>query len=126
MVWQKLRELKSRGVTQLLCTQNMDEAAFLCQRVAVMHQGRVIVIGEPKELVSKYIGERVWEAEFEPAERNGLIGELEKRKLEIEEAADVVYVFHFEDRQVEGLPGKSRAATLEDVFFKLTGRSLVE
>ena len=126
MVWQKLRELKSRGVTQLLCTQNMDEAAFLCRRVAVMHQGRVIVIGGPKELVSKYIGERVWEVEFSPSGRDGLIGELERRKLEFEEAADVVYVFHFEDRQVEGLPGRSRAATLEDVFFKLTGRSLVE
>ena len=39
---------------------------------------------------------------------------------------DVFYVFHFNDSQVEGLPGRTRPATLEDVFFKLTGRSLVE
>ena len=126
MVWRKLKELKSQGVTQLLCTQNMEEAAFLCRKVAVMHQGKVIVIGNPPELVSRYIGERIWEIEFEPAERDGLIAELNRRKLEFEEAADVLYVFHFADGQVEELPGKTRPATLEDVFFKLTGRSLVE
>jgi lipooligosaccharide transport system ATP-binding protein len=48
MVWQKLKELKSQGITQLLCTQNMEEAARLCDRVAVMHQGRVMVIGTPQ------------------------------------------------------------------------------
>jgi len=126
MVWRKLKELKSQGVTQLLCTQNMEEAAFLCRRVAVMHQGKIIVIGSPPELVSRYIGERIWEIEFEPAERDGLVAELHRRKLEFEEAADVLYVFHFADNQVEGLPGRTRPATLEDVFFKLTGRSLLE
>ena len=126
MVWRKLKELKSQGVTQLLCTQNMEEAAFLCRRVAVMHQGKVIVIGNRPELVSRYIGERIWEIEFEPAQRDGLVAELKRRKLEFEEAADVLYVFHFVEGQVEGLPGKIRPATLEDVFFKLTGRSLVE
>jgi lipooligosaccharide transport system ATP-binding protein len=126
MVWRKLKELKSRGVTQLLCTQNMDEAAFLCRIVAVMHQGKIIVTGSPQELVSRYIGERIWEIEFGPSERDGLISELEARQLEFEEAADVLYVFHFEDSQVAGLPGRTRAATLEDVFFKLTGRLLAE
>jgi lipooligosaccharide transport system ATP-binding protein len=126
MVWHKLKELKSRGVTQLLCTQNMEEAAFLCRRVAVMHQGRIIVIGSPPELVSRYIGERIWEIEFEPDERDGLVAELRRRELEFEEAADVLYISRFKDSQVEGLPGKVRPATLEDVFFKLTGRSLLE
>jgi lipooligosaccharide transport system ATP-binding protein len=126
MVWRKLKELKSRGVTQFLCTQNMEEAAFLCRRVAVMHQGKIIVIGSPPELVTRYIGERIWEIEFEPAERDGLVAELNNRELEFEEAADVLYVFHFEDSRLEGLPGRMRPATLEDVFFKLTGRLLVE
>jgi lipooligosaccharide transport system ATP-binding protein len=126
MVWRKLKELKAQGVTQLLCTQNMEEAAFLCRRVAVMHQGRVIVIDSPLELVSRYIGERIWEIEFEPAGRDGLVAELKRRQLEFEEAADVIYIFNYRDEQVEGLPGRTRPATLEDVFFKLTGRSLLE
>ncbi len=126
MVWRKLKELKAQGVTQLLCTQNMEEAAFLCKRVAVMHQGRIIVIGSPPELVSRYIGERIWEIEFESEARDKLVAELNRRKLEFEEAADVVYIFHFADDQLDGLPGRTRPATLEDVFFKLTGRSLLE
>jgi lipooligosaccharide transport system ATP-binding protein len=126
MVWRKLKELKSQGVTQLLCTQNMEEAAFLCRRVAVMHQGRVIVIASPLELVSRYIGERIWEIEFEPEGRDGLVAELQRRQLEFEEAADVLYIFNYRDDQVAGLPGRTRPATLEDVFFKLTGRSLLE
>jgi len=126
MVWRKLKELKAQGVTQLLCTQNMEEAAFLCRRVAVMHQGRIIVIGSPPELVSRYIGGRIWEIEFEPAGRDALVAELRRRKLEFEEAADVLYIFNYADGQVDGLPGRTRPATLEDVFFKLTGRSLLE
>jgi lipooligosaccharide transport system ATP-binding protein len=126
MVWRKLKELKAQGVTQLLCTQNMEEAAFLCRRVAVMHQGRVIVIDSPSELVSRYIGERIWEIEFEPAGRDGLVDELKRRQLDFEEAADVLYIFNYRDGQVAGLPGRTRPATLEDVFFKLTGRSLLE
>jgi lipooligosaccharide transport system ATP-binding protein len=126
MVWRKLKELKAQGVTQLLCTQNMEEAAFLCRRVAVMHQGRIIVIDSPLELVSRYIGEHIWEIEFESAGRAGLVAELKRRQLEFEETADVLYIFNYRDGQVEGLPGRKRPATLEDVFFKLTGRSLVE
>ena len=126
MVWRKLKELKAQGVTQLLCTQNMEEAAFLCKRVAVMHQGKIIVIDSPPALVSRYIGGRIWEIEFEPAQRDGLVAELHRRNLEFEEAADVLYIFNFADGQTDGLPGRTRPATLEDVFFKLTGRSLLE
>ena len=38
----------------------------------------------------------------------------------------IIHVFSTDDRPLEGLPGEARMATLEDVFFKLTGRSLVE
>ena len=126
MVWQRLKELKARGVTQLLCTQNMDEAAFLCERVAVMHQGRIIVIDRPKQLVSRYLGDRIWEIEVDGRNREGVLNALVERELEYEEAHDMVYVYNFEDGAVADLGGTIRPATLEDVFFKLTGRSLVE
>ncbi len=126
MVWRKLKELKAQGVTQLLCTQNMEEAAFLCKRVAVMHQGKIIVIGNPAELVSRYIGDRIWEMEFEAEDRESLVAEMKRRGLEFEEAADALYISHFNDGEVDGLPGRMRPATLEDVFFNLTGRSLLE
>ncbi len=126
MVWQRLKELKARGVTQLLCTQNMDEAAFLCERVAVMHQGRVIVIDSPRSLVSRYLGDRIWEIEVDAGNRESVLATLIDRALEYEEAHDMIYVYNFDEAAVADLAGNIRPATLEDVFFKLTGRSLVE
>lgn len=126
MVWQKLKELKSQGVTQLLCTQNMEEAARLCDRVAIIYQGKIMVIDTPKKLVSRYVGSQIWEIELDSADRDRVIKELESRQFDFEEVGSTIHVFHADDRPIEGLPGKARATTLEDVFFKLTGRSLLE
>jgi len=126
MVWRRLRELRNQGITQLLCTQNMEEAARLCSRVAIIHQGRIIDIDSPQALVSRYMGTQVWEIDVTSDEHDSIIRELEGRQLEFEEFAGIIHVFPKDDSQVEGLPGVARAATLEDVFFKLTGRSLVE
>ncbi len=126
MVWHKLKELKSRGITQLLCTQNMEEAAFLCDRVAVMHLGKIMVIGTPQELISRYVGRQIWEIELDSDNRESIIRELERHQLEFEEIGSIIQVFHLDAKPNEGLPGRLRTATLEDVFFKLTGRSLFE
>ncbi len=126
MVWRKLKELKSQGITQLLCTQNMEEAARLCDRVAIIHQGRIIDIDTPQAFVTRYMSNRVWEIDVTSDERDSIMRELERRQLEFEEFAGIIHVFPKDDSLVEGLPGVARAATLEDVFFKLTGRSLVE
>lgn len=126
MVWQRLRELKSRGVTQLLCTQNMEEAARLSDRVAIINQGRIIDLDTPVGLVNKYMSRQVWEIDLLSVEREGVVSELEKRRIEYEEFTGIIHAFPRDDQSTEGLPGLSRAATLEDVFFKLTGRALVE
>ena len=126
MVWQKLRELKSRGVTQLLCTQNMEEAERLCDRVAIINQGRIIDIDTPRKLIAKYIGHQVWEIDLAKTGRDAVVSELEKRNLEFEELTDMLHIVSYDVKSMEGLPGMGRAATLEDVFFKLTGRSLNE
>ena len=132
LVWQKLKELGAQGITQLICTQNMDEAAFLCDRVAVMHQGKILTLGTPKELVSRYVGDQVLEIEVKPGERDGIIKELASRGLDFEDTAGAVQVFHSDsDELVKDLSKFSwkvwpRLATLEDVFFRLTGRALVE
>ena len=126
MVWQKLRELKNQGITQLLCSQNMEEAARLCGRVAIIHQGRIIDIDTPRKLVSRHVGSQVWEIDLTMAEQDEIIGELKSRQLDYQEFAGIVHVFQTDNRSMEGLPGSARAASLEDVFFKLTGRSLGE
>ena len=55
LVWHKLIELKSQGVTELLCTQNMEEATALCDRVAIMHQGKILSLDAPRKLISNLV-----------------------------------------------------------------------
>lgn len=132
LVWHKLAELKSQGVTQLLCTQNMEEATVLCDRVAIMHLGKILSLGAPRELISRYVGSDVWEIEVNSDEKDNTVRELESRGLDFEDTGDKIQVFHLEsDESIRGLAGfpekvRQRPATLEDVFLRLTGRSLVE
>jgi len=49
-VWQAVRELAGRGATVLLTTQYLDEAEQLADRIAILHQGRIIAIGTLAEL----------------------------------------------------------------------------
>jgi len=132
LVWRKLTELKSQGVAQLLCTQNMEEATVLCDRVAIMNQGRILSLDAPQELISRYVGNEVWEIEVNSDERGKTVKELERLGLDFEDAGGKIHVFHIEtDEPIRGLVSfpervRRRPATLEDVFFRLTGRSLVE
>lgn len=51
-VWELLRGLKSRGVTIVLTTHYLEEAEFLCDRIAIMHGGRIEVEGTTAELAN--------------------------------------------------------------------------
>jgi len=55
---------RSHGVTVLLSSHNMLEVEYLCDRVAIMHKGRIVEIGSPKELLEHY-GARNLEEVFE-------------------------------------------------------------
>lgn len=53
-VWDFIKELNKKGKTVILTTQYMEEAEELCDRVAVIDHGKLIALGSPKELRSKY------------------------------------------------------------------------
>jgi lipooligosaccharide transport system ATP-binding protein len=132
LVWQKLGELKSGGVTQLLPTQNMEEALALCDRVAIMNQGKILCLDTPQGLISTYSGKEVWEIGTTADEKEKIKEELENRHIEFDDVGNKIHLFHIESiEQVRDLLGSGeqvwrRPATLEDVFFRLTGRSLTE
>lgn len=50
-LWQMIRETNKRGVTVILTTHYMEEAEFLCGRVAVMDHGKLLTINHPRKLI---------------------------------------------------------------------------
>ena len=135
LVWQKLRYLRSQGVTMLLCTHYMEEAAHLCDRLVIMHQGRIVVEGTPDALVEEHAGREVVELHLRGPARETVLARLAALPgLTVEEVEDILYVYA---RSADGrvdmaklAPESERVvyrhANLEDVFLRLTGRGLVE
>jgi len=132
LIWDKVRSLKKQGVTIILTTHYMDEAAELCDRTLIMDNGKIIEVGKPAELVKKHVGEDVLEVDYDPEVLKFLQERFPEARLET--AGDRIRVFTdqphgvFEDF-LKDFPAKGatiRNANLEDVFLKLTGRQLRE
>ena len=130
LIWEKLKDLSSKGITVIITTHYMEEAARLCDRLVIMDNGEILVEGAPQELVKKYVGEHIVEAENTSEikvclEKNNIVYEVANENVEIynENVSDITNLILKEcvDSGVTARP-----ATLEDVFLKLTGRKLRE
>ena len=55
-LWSYLRGLNRDGTTILLTTHYIDEAEELCDRVGIIHEGRIVEIGSPQELIERHAG----------------------------------------------------------------------
>jgi lipooligosaccharide transport system ATP-binding protein len=129
LIWDKVRELKKRGVTVMITTHYMDEAQQLCDRLVIMEKGKILVEGQPMGLISQHVGSGVVEV---LAPDDALDQWLKRGAWAYERAGDRVYLYTDDNRQVRELilrehPSANviiRDATLEDVFLKLTGRGL--
>src|SRR5438128_2600276 len=66
-VWERLFQLRERGVTLVLTTHYMDEAEQLCDRLVVMDKGLIAAEGSPAELIKEWSTREVVELRFAPA-----------------------------------------------------------
>ncbi len=134
LVWQKLRYLRSQGVTTPITTHYMEEAAHLCDRIVIIHQGKIIAEGTPMELVERFAGRQVVEVHVGEGERGPLLDRLAAVEgLTVEEVEDIIYVYVRAENGFDAAALKLdaakvvyRQANLEDVFLRLTGRGLQE
>lgn len=130
LIWDKIRSLRKQGVTIILTTNYMDEAAELCDRTLIMDHGKIIEEGKPADLVKKHIGEDVLEVDYDEKVRKNLQEKFPDARLEV--LSDRIRVFTSQphgvfESFVKDFPSKGAAirnANLEDVFLKLTGRQL--
>src|SRR6056300_76087 len=56
-LWDLVRQLNENGMTIVLTTHNMEEAEFLCDRLAIMDHGKIIAEGDPQQLILKHAPE---------------------------------------------------------------------
>jgi ABC-2 type transport system ATP-binding protein len=81
-VWQRVADLRAEtGMTVLLTTHYMEEARLLCDRVALLHLGRVAVVGEPEALERELGPEATLEDVFRHYTGNELDGDEAQRSL---------------------------------------------
>jgi len=137
VIWQKLRQLQSQGVTLILTTHYMDEAQQLCDRLVIIDHGHILIEGSPPDLIRKHAGSEVIEIRLrEDEDRESCLDALEgaiPEGAEVECSADTLYLYSTDASSVlADLTTDSdrtvlhRKATLEDVFLRFTGRDLRE
>ncbi len=136
LVWEKLSALKRQGVTLIITTHYMEEAARLCDRLVIMHQGKILVEGTPQHLIEEHVAPAVVElSAHPPAALRELAARLDGHAASHEIAGDRL-ILHGKDGDallkaanatgIEFDRATFRPASLEDVFLKLAGRRLDE
>jgi len=135
LVWDRLYRLKQRGVTIVLTTHYMDEAEQLCDRLVVMDKAKIVASGSPRSLITQYSTREVLELRFSIDAPPSLDSKLEGLADRVEVLPDRVLLYtHDGEAAAAVLHGRGvqpestlvRRSTLEDVFLRLTGRSLIE
>lgn len=130
--WRLIEHVRDRGVTVLLVTHYMDEAERLCDRVALIDRGNVVVTGTPAAIAEREGGGRrlrfVPSAPFDERVLTALPGvtglEREGRHLVVSGSGDlvtaVINVLAFAGVEVSDV--RVSEGSLEDAFVRLTHR----
>jgi lipooligosaccharide transport system ATP-binding protein len=135
LLWERLYRLKREGVTLIITTHYMDEAEQLCDRLVVMDHGSIVAEGPPRELIAHHSTREVVELRFDADPDAELDVRLANFAQRIEVLPDRVLLYVDEgddtlrDLHASGITPSSalvRRSSLEDVFLRLTGRTLVD
>ena len=134
-LWEFLRNLNQQGITIFLTTHYIEEAEKLCNRIGVVHEGRLIALDPTETLIRKMTADRVEFFLKEPLPRIppelvSLDVDIENggRKIQFEEREGMVQkvlkVLYGNGTEIERI--NMRRPTLEDAFLKLTKKRPVE
>lgn len=137
-IWDLIKHINSRGVTVVMTTHYMEEAEFLCNRVAIMDHGQILKIDEPKRLIndlshttqvsfltSTELPSGIWaglEAQIERVYNKNPKVVVEVKSLEV--IGGIVAALKRFNISFSGFMVKT--ASLEDVYLQLTGKEYEE
>jgi lipooligosaccharide transport system ATP-binding protein len=135
LLWERLYRLKQRGVTLVLTTHYMDEAEQLCDRLVVMDKAKIVAEGSPRQLIEQHSSREVTELRFAVGVQETLGDALDGIGDRRDDLPDRVLIYSGDGEAVaeavhaRGLRPETvlvRRSSLEDVFLRLTGRTLVD
>jgi lipooligosaccharide transport system ATP-binding protein len=135
ILWDRLFRLKETGVTLIVTTHFMDEAEQLCDRLVVMDHGRIVAEGSPQALIKEHSTKEVLELRFGSDRNAALVERLRGYADSIEALPDRVLLYTADGEAalarvratgLDPVTSLVRRASLEDVFLRLTGRSLID
>jgi lipooligosaccharide transport system ATP-binding protein len=135
VVWDRLFRLKQQGVTLVLTTHYMDEAEQLCDRLVVMDKGLIVAEGSPTELIRAHSTREVAELRFGIGEHEAVAPKIEDLAERLEVLPDRILLYtqdgeeaiaKVHERGLDPAMSLVRRSSLEDVFLRLTGRTLVD
>jgi lipooligosaccharide transport system ATP-binding protein len=135
VLWDQLFRLKQAGVTLVITTHYMDEAEQLCDRLVVMDKGLIVAEGSPRQLIEQHSTREVAELRFGVGEHEALAEKVADLGDRVEVLPDRLLVYSNDGEEVvtktheRGLAPVAtlvRRSSLEDVFLRLTGRTLVD
>ena len=135
ILWDRLFRLKEQGVTLVVTTHFMDEAEQLCDRLIVMDHGRIVAQGSPADLIRDYSSREVTELRFGSQRNAAVVEQVQPFADRIEVLPDRILLYsddgeavlrQVRDAGLQPVTSLVRRSSLEDVFLRLTGRSLIE
>lgn len=126
-LFENVEKLKALGRTILYTTHYMEEAERLCDRVAIIDNGKLLALGTVDELLAAHGGSSSVEVELTEQpdgtlDIEGAVLEGKRLRVQTKNPAETVVAIARSGRAFDGL--RVRRPTLEDVFLSLTGRSL--
>ena len=135
ILWDRLFRLKEQGVTLVITTHYMDEAEQLCDRLIVMDKGKIMAEGSPAALIKQYSSKEVVELRFGTDKNEKVAEQLQDFAERIEVLPDRILLYTDKGEELlarivetghNPVTSLVRRSSLEDVFLRLTGRSLIE
>ncbi|PTQ56333.1 MAG: ABC transporter, ATP-binding subunit [Candidatus Carbobacillus altaicus] len=130
-MWDLIKDLQKNGKTVYMTTHFMEEAEYLCDRIAIMNRGKVVAVDTVENLIRMFDLEdrvifRVSDINLAELERVESVTHVEQKGSEIcarGKGANLVHnvVSYLNDRQIAYSGLKVIQPTLEDVFLKITG-----
>jgi ABC-2 type transport system ATP-binding protein len=138
-VWEQVKKMHDEGTTIFVTTHYLEEADALCDRVAIVDQGNIVAIGSPEELKRKIAGDIIslgFADTIIAADAKHVlvkypfITEIQQHDATLnlyvnkgnENLATIMTILH--ERNISSTSIALSRPTLDDVFLKLTGRSM--